>query len=139
MAPDLEGPAELGGAQRMAAYGECDLRELLDWAMTQAPVNIALIDTQLRQLRLNDSLCRVQGLTGEAAGLGLRLTDVMAGPETEPLVAAARTVVDTGEPQIWRGINRVLGESYDIPAEVSLSPVKDSAGLVRACWPWPLT
>jgi hypothetical protein len=55
----------------------------------------------------------------------------MAGHETEPLVAAAQTVVDTGEPQIWRGINRVLGESYDIPAEVSLSPVKDSAGLVR--------
>jgi hypothetical protein len=46
-------------------------------------------------------------------------------------VAAAQTVVDTGEPQIWRRINRVLGESYDIPAEVSLSPVKDSAGLVR--------
>jgi hypothetical protein len=72
MAPDLEGPAELGGAQRMAAYGECDLRELLDWAMTQAPVNIALIDTQLLQLRLNDS---------PRPGLGWRSRRARAAPD----------------------------------------------------------
>ncbi len=115
----------------MAAYGGRDLQEMLDWAITQTPVSIALLDTQMRQLRLNTALCRVMGLADEAAGLGLRLTDLVSNPETESCVAAARTAARTGEPTIWRGVNKMPGQSRDRAVEVNLSPVKDPAGRVR--------
>jgi PAS domain-containing protein len=80
-----------------------DLREMLDWAIGQAPLNIALLDTQMRQVRLNASMCRMLGLETEAAGLGLRLTDMISNPDTESCVACARQVARTGEPALWKG------------------------------------
>ena len=50
----------------VTAHSDRDLREMLDWAITQTPVNIALVDTEMRQLRLNASLCRTMGLEDEA-------------------------------------------------------------------------
>ena len=115
----------------MAAYGERDLREMLDWAITQTPVNIALLDTQLRQLRLNTSMCRVLGLPDEAAGLGRPLTDLTSSPQTESIMDAARTVARTGKPTVWRGVNGMPGESRDHAVEINLSPVRDPGGQVR--------
>jgi PAS domain S-box-containing protein len=115
----------------MAAYGDRDLREMLDWAITQTPVNIALLDTQLRQLRLNASMCRVLGLGDEAAGLGLTLADLASSPQTESILTAARTVARTGKPAVWQGANRLPGESRDHAVEINLSPVRDPAGRVR--------
>ena len=104
---------------------------MLDWAITQTPVNIALLDAQMRQLRLNTSMCRVLGLDDEAAGLGLRLTDLLSNPQSESCVAAARMVAQTGKPAVWKGVNRLPGQSRDRAIEVTLSPVKDPAGRVR--------
>jgi PAS domain S-box-containing protein len=115
----------------MAGDGEPDLREMLDWAITQTPVNIALLDTQMRQLRLNMSMCRVLGLGDEAAGLGTPLTDLVSNPQTESILNAARTVARTGKPTVWRGANRLPGESRDHAVEINLSPVRDPAGRVR--------
>ena len=115
----------------MAAYGERDLREMLDWAITQTPVNIALLDTQLRQLRLNTSMCRVLGLPDEAAGLGRPLTDLTSSPQTESIMDAARTVARTGKPTVWRGVNGMPGEPRDHAVEINLSPVRDPGGQVR--------
>ncbi|HMG65794.1 MAG TPA: SpoIIE family protein phosphatase [Streptosporangiaceae bacterium] len=115
----------------MAACGERDFREMLDWAITQTPVNIALLDPQLRQLRLNTSMCRVLGLPDEAAGLGVRLTDLVASPQNESIMEAARTVARSGKPTVWRGVNGMPGESRDHAVEINLSPVRDPAGQVR--------
>jgi PAS domain-containing protein len=90
--------AALSGADSV-----CVLREMLDWAITQSPLNVALLDTQMRQLRLNDAMCRVLGLDAEKAGVGLRLTDMVSNPETESCVASARLVARTGEPALWKG------------------------------------
>jgi anti-sigma regulatory factor (Ser/Thr protein kinase) len=114
----------------VAANGDRDLREMLDWAITQAPVNIALLDTQMRQLRLNASLCRSLGLDDEAAGLGLRMTDLLSNPATESCVAAAGMVARTGRPTVWRGVNQMPGQLRDHAMDVDLSPVKDPAGRV---------
>jgi PAS domain S-box-containing protein len=115
----------------MAACGERDFREMLDWAITQTPVNIALLDPQLRQLRLNTSMCRVLGLPDEAAGLGLRLTDLASSPQNESIMEAAQTVARSGKPTVWRGVNGMPGESRDHAVEINLSPVRDPAGQVR--------
>lgn len=45
-----------------------DLREMLDWAITQSPLNIALFDTQLRHVRLNSAMHKQLGLSTETAG-----------------------------------------------------------------------
>jgi serine phosphatase RsbU (regulator of sigma subunit)/anti-sigma regulatory factor (Ser/Thr protein kinase) len=114
----------------VAANGDRDLREMLDWAITQAPVDIALLDTQMRQLRLNASLCRALGLDDEAAGLGLRLTDLLSTPATESCLAAARMVARTGQSMVWRGVNQMPGQPRDHAMDVNLSPVRDPAGRV---------
>jgi serine phosphatase RsbU (regulator of sigma subunit) len=114
----------------VAANGDRDLREMLDWAITQAPVDIALLDTQMRQLRLNASLCRALGLDDEAAGLGLRLTDMLSNPATQSCLAAARMVARTGRPTVWRGVNQMPSQARDHAIDVHLSPVKDPAGRV---------
>jgi PAS domain S-box-containing protein len=104
---------------------------MLDWAIAQSSVNVALLDTEMRQLQLNASICRVLGLDEEAAGLGLRLTDLISNPEAESCIEAARMVARTGEPTIWRGVNKLPGESRIHVREVNLSPIKDPAGRVR--------
>ena len=114
----------------VAACGEYDLREMLDWAISQTTVNIALLDPQMRQLRLSRSMYRVLGLADEAAGLGVPVTDLLSNPQTESVVTAARMVARTGKPTVWRGVNRMPGESRDNAVQVDLSPVKDPAGVV---------
>jgi PAS domain S-box-containing protein len=76
---------------------------MLDWAVTQSPVGVALVDTEMRQLRLNAAMCRIFGLETAAAGLGKRLTDLISTPGTEAVVAQARQVARTGEPTVWKG------------------------------------
>jgi PAS domain S-box-containing protein len=115
----------------VAACDDRDLREMLDWAIAQASVNVALLDMEMRQLQLNASICRVLGLDEEAAGLGLRLTDLISNPAAESCLEAAQMVARTGESTIWRGVNKLPGESRIHVREVNLSPVKDPAGRVR--------
>jgi PAS domain S-box-containing protein len=115
----------------VGACGDRDLREMLDWGIAQASVNVALLDTQMRQLQLNASICRVLGLDKEAEGLGLRLTDLVSNPAAQSCLEAAQMVARTGESTIWRGVNRLPGESRIHVREVNLSPVKDPAGRVR--------
>jgi serine phosphatase RsbU (regulator of sigma subunit) len=104
---------------------------MLDWAMTQSPVTIALLDTGMRQLRLNTSMWRSLGLPGEAAALGLRLTDLTSNTSIESCLAAARIVARSGEPATWRGVNEVPGgPTRGMAMEVSLSPVRDPGGRV---------
>ena len=115
----------------VAACGEYDLREMLDWAISQTTVNIALLDPQMRQLRLSRSMYRVLGLADEAAGLGVPVTDLLSNPQTESVVTAARMVARTGKPTVWRGVNGMPGESRDHAVEINLSPVRDPGGQVR--------
>jgi PAS domain S-box-containing protein len=112
-------------------FRDTDLQEMMGWAVAQSPIGVALLDTQMRQQRLNDAMCRICGLRNEAEGLNLRLTDLISTPETESCVACARLVAKTGRPDVWRGIFRLPGQRRDHAADVFLSPVKDPAGRVR--------
>ena len=115
----------------VAANRDRNLQQMLDWAITQAPVNVALLDTHMRQLRLNSALCRDLGLHDEAAGLGLLITDLLSDQATESCVAAARAVARTGKPTVWRGVNQMPGQARAHAVDVNLSPVKDPAGRVH--------
>jgi PAS domain S-box-containing protein len=113
------------------APGSGDIQVMLDWAVTQSPVGVALVDTEMRQLRLNAAMCRIFGLETAAAGLGKRLTDLISTPGTEAVVARARQVARTGEPAVWKGSGHRPGESIGRAWDVTLSPVIDPAGRVR--------
>jgi PAS domain S-box-containing protein len=117
--------------RREADFPDTSLQELVDWAVAQSPVVVALVDTQMRHLRLNGAMCNSLGLRAEAEGLGVRLTDLTSTPATESCVACARQVALTGKPDIWRGIFRLPGQRRDHAVEVYLSPVKDPAGRVH--------
>jgi anti-sigma regulatory factor (Ser/Thr protein kinase) len=112
-------------------FRDTNLQELLDWAVALCPLGVALLDMQLRQRRLNSTMCRILGLRGEAEGLGLRLTDHLSTPETRACLAAAGQVARTGEPTVWRGFFCLPGQRRTHAVETWLSPVKDPEGLVR--------
>jgi PAS domain S-box-containing protein len=116
---------------RSAGFRSTNLQELMDWAVDQCPVGITLLDNQMRQLRVNATMCRILGLRSEAAGLGLRLTDMTSTAETQSCMACAQTVARTGEADVWRGSFQLPGQRRDHAVEVFLSPVKDPAGCVH--------
>jgi PAS domain S-box-containing protein len=115
---------------RAADFQDTNLQEMMDWAVAQCPIGVALLDPQMRQLRLNDAMCRTLGLRSETEGLGLRLTDILSAPETESCVARARLVARSGEPGVWHGIFQLPGQRRHHAVDVFLSPVKDPAGQV---------
>ena len=106
-----------------------NLREMLDWAVTQSPVHVALLDTDLRQVRLNEALWREFGLPDEAAGLGLRLTDLEPGAGSEGFMQCGRQVIETGQPDTCRGF-RATEAGLVRAWEATLSPIRDQAGQV---------
>jgi len=116
---------------RRAGFRSTNLQELMDRAVEHCPVGITLLDTQMRHIRVNATMCRILGLPSEAAGLGLRLTDLTATPETESCVACAQKVARTGAADVWRGTYRLPGQKRDHAVEVYLSPVNDAAGRIR--------
>jgi PAS domain S-box-containing protein len=106
------------------------LRELLDWAVDRSSLSVGLVDTQMRQLRINAAMYRMLGLDSEASARGLRLTDLVTTPETKSCVTCAQEVAQTGRPALWKGLGPAPGGRLHA-WECMLSPVKDPAGQVR--------
>ena len=107
------------------------LQQLMASAVARCPLGVALLDLQMRHLRLNAAMCRIMGLRTEDEGLNLRLTDLVSTPEAESCVACARQVARTGNPDVWRGMLRLPGQKRDHAVEVFLSPAKGPDGRIR--------
>ncbi|BFV60844.1 hypothetical protein KCMC57_up59480 [Kitasatospora sp. CMC57] len=69
---------------------------VLNGFFTQAPVGMAVYDTELRFVRLNEALARTNGLSVEAQ-LGRRVTEVLPGINGAEIEAVMRRVLETGE------------------------------------------
>ncbi|MBD0710322.1 MULTISPECIES: SpoIIE family protein phosphatase [unclassified Streptomyces] len=63
---------------------------------TQSPIGIALLDPDLRYLRVNDTLARMNGVSA-ARHVGRRLSEVAPGVNTDALEALMRQVLDSGK------------------------------------------
>jgi PAS domain S-box-containing protein len=101
---------------------------LLDTFLNNAPVGLGFLDTDLRYIRLNDSLATLHGVSRERA-IGRRLREQIPhmAPTIEPLM---RQVLETGIPII--GVE-VTGEVPATPGQlrhwrVSYYPVKTPSG-----------
>jgi serine phosphatase RsbU (regulator of sigma subunit)/anti-sigma regulatory factor (Ser/Thr protein kinase) len=106
------------------------VRAMPGWAIAQSPLNIGLYDTQMRLLRINEKMCQTLGLESEAAGLGLRLTELLPGLDFMTFEAAARQAMRTGVPEVWEGFGKGPGETRARAWRVSISAVEDADGTV---------
>ncbi len=100
---------------------------LLDTVFASAPIGLAFWDRELRYVRINESLARMNGLP-VSEHVGRRIEEVLPGVGAE-VADALRRVVATGEPMLDV---EVTGET---PAsggrrtwQASYSPVRDGAG-----------
>jgi len=91
---------------------EADLA-VLDSFFTQSPVGMAVYDTELRFVRLNEALAQINGVPVEQH-LGRRTSEVLPGAAGESIEAVVRRVLETGEPVIDA---RSHGRRRDYPAE----------------------
>ncbi|WP_195910979.1 SpoIIE family protein phosphatase [Streptomyces kaniharaensis] len=72
---------------------------VLDGFFTQSPVGMGVFDPDLRFVRLNEALARVNGLSVDAH-LGHRLTEVLPGINGEEAEAVMRQVLESGTPVV---------------------------------------
>lgn len=72
---------------------------VLNGFFTQSPVGMAVYDTKLRFVRLNEALARVNGISVEEH-LGRRITEVLPGINATEIEAVMRHVLESGEPVI---------------------------------------
>ncbi|MFE9022760.1 SpoIIE family protein phosphatase [Streptomyces sp. NPDC007808] len=72
-------------------------RSLLDGFLTRAPVGMAVLDTQLRYLWLNETLERFGGVPRQQR-LGRRLSELLPGLETDAIEGLMSKVIETGVP-----------------------------------------
>ena len=85
---------------------------LLNTVLDQAPIGVALFDRELRYIRVNDALARIDGVS-VAGHLGKTVSEVLPQLGSE-LVAALRGVLLTGEP-----VSReITGETPASPGEL---------------------
>ncbi len=72
-------------------------QSVLDGFLTRSPVGMAVMDTALRYVWLNDTLERLGGVPREQR-LGRRLSELLPGLQAEPLEELMRKVLETGTP-----------------------------------------
>ncbi|MFF3753098.1 SpoIIE family protein phosphatase [Streptomyces sp. NPDC002018] len=105
--------------------------DLAERSFAQAVLPMAIHDTDLRLLRANHEMCRIVGLTedemrGRRSGF---LTENRTDAHVErPMRRALRT----GEPETALTFRRAAGEHHERAWNVSLSPLTDQEGRVRA-------
>ncbi|HEX6470289.1 MAG TPA: SpoIIE family protein phosphatase [Streptosporangiaceae bacterium] len=110
-----------------------DEASLMDLAFTQSPFALAIHDTDLLCLRINDRMSQMFELPEDELR-GRRLTDVLSGPQYDAMERFMRQVLDTGEPAHRETYRRVPGETCERAWSVSVSPLKDGDGRTRAVW-----
>ncbi|MEV6112933.1 SpoIIE family protein phosphatase [Streptomyces sp. NPDC052109] len=72
-------------------------QSVLDGFLTRAPLGMAVMDTELRYVWLNDTLERFGGVP-RSARLGRRLSELLPGVQAEALEGLMRKVLATGMP-----------------------------------------
>ncbi|MFE7954328.1 SpoIIE family protein phosphatase [Streptomyces sp. NPDC057413] len=99
--------------------------------ITQSPIGLAVLDTDLRFVSVNPALERINGVPAEEH-LGRRVREVLPDLDADALEAAARQVLATGLPLVDQA---TVGRTPADPAEehawtVSLYRLEDTVGNV---------
>ncbi|MEU1422953.1 SpoIIE family protein phosphatase [Kitasatospora sp. NPDC005751] len=104
---------------------------VLDGFFTQSPVGMAVYDSRLAFVRLNDALARVNGLPVEAH-LGHRLTELLPGINGAESEEVMRQVLESGDPVVdARSHGRTPGDpTHDHAWSASYFRLEDPGGEV---------
>ncbi|AVZ76955.1 protein phosphatase [Streptomyces lunaelactis] len=96
---------------------------------TQSPIGLATLGPDLRFLRVNDALARMNGVSA-AEHLGKRLTEVVPGVNATALEAMMQQVLDRGAPVVdARRTGRTPADpDHDRTWSCSYAPLLDGAG-----------
>ncbi|WP_329624158.1 SpoIIE family protein phosphatase [Streptomyces sp. NBC_01255] len=95
---DLGGLYALGIAADRAVVERVETGlALSDRLVSQSPIGLAVLDTDLRYVLVNPALERINGVPA-ALHLGRRIADMLPGVDAATLEAALRTVLATGSP-----------------------------------------
>ncbi|MEU6890847.1 SpoIIE family protein phosphatase [Streptomyces sp. NPDC046557] len=96
---------------------------------TQSPIGLATLGTDLRFLRVNDALARMNGVPA-AAHLGKRLTEVVPGVNATALEATMRQVLEQGTAVVdVRRTGRTPADpDHDRTWSCSYAPLLDPSG-----------
>ncbi len=109
----------------------CDDATLVELALAQSPLLLAVYDTQLRIRRMDSAVRRLLAL-GDGDLRGQRLADLLPGnPTVEGITQQLRRVMETGESERHENVARAPGDSRERAWAASISPIKDAAGRVQ--------
>jgi PAS domain S-box-containing protein len=98
--------------------------------VSQSPVGIAVFDTDLRWVRVNPSLERINGVPEEAV-LGRRVGEVLPALDVEAIESRMRRVLQTGEPLLdQQTVGRTAADSEDHAYSESYHRIEDANGRV---------
>ncbi|MER5928870.1 SpoIIE family protein phosphatase [Streptomyces sp. NPDC002054] len=103
----------------------------LESLFTQSPIGLATLGTDLRFLRVNEALARMNGVSA-ADHLGKRLSEVAPGINATALEAMMRQAIDRATPVIdTRRTGRTPADpSRDHTWSCSYAPLSDSSGRI---------
>ncbi|MFC6599556.1 SpoIIE family protein phosphatase [Kitasatospora paranensis] len=109
---------------------EADLA-VLDGLFTQSPIGMAVYDTDLRYVRLNNALAKINGVPVEDH-IGRRVAAVLPGINSAEIEAVMRQVLNTGRPVVdARSHGRTPGDpGRDRAWSASYFRLEDSTGRV---------
>ncbi|WP_441247780.1 SpoIIE family protein phosphatase [Kitasatospora sp. McL0602] len=104
---------------------------VLDGFFTQSPIGMAVYDTELRYVRLNNALARINGVP-VADHIGRRISAVLPGINSAEIEAVMRQVLATGRPVVdARSHGRTPGDPRrDRAWSASYFRLEDPAGRV---------
>ncbi|MER5184481.1 SpoIIE family protein phosphatase [Streptomyces sp. NPDC002896] len=96
----------------------------------QTPVGIAVFDADLRWVRVNPSLERINGLPEEAV-LGRRVSEALPALDVEAIESRMRHVLETGEPLLdQQTVGRTAADTEDHAFSESYHRIEDPSGHV---------
>lgn len=98
--------------------------------VSQSPVGIAVFDTDLRWVRVNPSLERINGVPEEAV-LGRRVGEALPSLDVEAIESRMRHVLETGEPLLdQQTVGRTAADTEDHAYSESYHRIDDANGRV---------
>ncbi|WP_329314671.1 SpoIIE family protein phosphatase [Streptomyces sp. NBC_01262] len=100
---------------------------LSGWLLADSPIALSVYDTDLRHVWQSAEMRSISGMSGEARR-GLRLTDILAGPEAVEWEERMRRVLTTGEEQVGDLRVRLPGDARPRVSSLSATPLRDAQG-----------
>ncbi|WP_370747642.1 SpoIIE family protein phosphatase [Streptomyces sp. MnatMP-M17] len=104
--------------------------ELIEEFFVQSPCKMAIYDTHLRLRCANEDMERLLGLAQDDVR-GLRLPEIVPGPESENTERHMRLALETGVPRQLAYSLRMVGHEHELAWSLSISPLRDHEKRVR--------